>query len=349
MPHQDSRILVVEDEELNRTLLVKLLQKEGFSKISTAENGLLALEMIRQTDFDAILLDISMPEMDGYDLLEQLHADMHLREIPVIMISGVDDSESTIRCIELGATDYLHKPIDPLLLRARLGSCLERKYLQNRQETYIAQMKAEKKRSDQLLNVILPSSVASELKSIGHIPPRRYDNTALLFCDISGFTAYCDKHSPDEVISSLQLLFGEFEEATRRHGLEKIKTIGDAFMSAAGLTVPHDEPLLAAIACGLDMIASTRNLDQSWDIRVGINQGSVVAGIVGKDRYQFDVWGDAVNVASRMADIASKNSIALPLDAWLSIKNQCSGKSRGILEIKGKGKLEVVEVSGLLT
>lgn len=342
-------ILVVDDDDINRSLLLRLLEEQNYRDVEVASNGRQAIEKIHQRRFDAILLDIQMPEVDGYAVLEYLQSDMRLRDIPVIMISGVDELSSVVKCIEMGASDYLHKPTEPLLLRARLGASLDKKRLRDRQFQHLRQLRAEKKRSDALLNVILPATVAAELKTLGRVPPRRYENAALLFCDIVGFTAYCNENSPEDIVNSLQALFEKFEEITIKHNMEKIKTIGDEFMSAAGLTQPNDEPLLSAVACGLEMIEAVRLLGQDWRVRVGVNQGPVVAGIVGHDKYQFDVWGDTVNLAARLAQGDKENVVVLPVDAWLSIQDQCEAQSLGLVNVKGKGQIEVVQVRCLET
>ena len=292
MKDDNQAILVVEDEEFNRTLIVRHLGKEGYDNVEVAENGRQALEMARAGNFDLVLLDIEMTEMDGYGVLEQLKSDMRLRDIPVIMISSIDDMNSIVKCIELGAADYLPKPFDPVLLRARLGACLGKKRLVDEKASYLCQIKNEKKKSDDLLNVILPTAVANELKRNGRVEPKRYDDVALLFCDVVGFTSYCDVHPPEEVVANLQPLFEKFEELAKTHGMEKIKTIGDEFMATAGLLTENDSPLLASIACGLEMGAAAREMEPNWEVRTGVHLGSVVAGIVGRDKYQFDVWGD---------------------------------------------------------
>ena len=347
MDTNSAKLLIVDDDEFGRSVTSRLLQKEGYSDFDMAENGSIALKKIRENDYDAIMLDVEMPELDGFGVLEELQKDMRLRDIPVIMISGVDETASVIRCIELGASDYLHKPIDPVLFRARLGSSIEKKRLQDQQRVYISQLREEKNRADQLLNIILPEVVANELKSMGRVPSRSYRNVSILFCDIVNFTAYCDSHSAENVVDGLQNLFKSFEKITDEHGLEKIKTIGDAFMVSGGLMLANSDPLKSAIACGLDMIKSAKTNVPEWQVRVGINQGNVIAGIVGHYKYQFDVWGDTVNTAARMAKIANVNSLALPIKAWMSVQDSCDARSMGQVEVKGKGKLEVVEVYDL--
>ncbi len=341
------KLLVVDDDEFNRRIITRLLAKENYSDVDMAGNGREALDLIGKGDYDAIMLDIEMPEIDGYGVLEHLQKDMRLRQIPVIMISGVDETASVIKCIELGATDYLHKPIDPVLLRARLGACLDKKRMHDQQSSYVNQLREEKKRADQLLNVILPTAAANELKSAGRVPPRRYDNVAILFCDIVGFTEFCDNHSAEEVVSGLQSLFEACERITKKHGMEKIKTIGDEFMASAGLMTPNSDPLLSAVACGLEMIEASKECEPPWEVRVGINGGPVVAGIVGHDKYQFDVWGDAVNLAARLTGAGGPGKLVVSMNAWLNIQDSCDGRSLGRVDLKGKGEIEIIEVYGL--
>ena len=183
------RILAVDDENFNLKLLIRHLEKEGFSDVTTASNGSEALEVMRSDSFDLILMDIEMPEMDGIQTLEVLKSDMKQRDIPVIMISGVEEMDSIVKCIELGAEDYLSKPFNPVMLRARVNACLEKKRLRDMEGQHLTQIKSEKKKSDQLLNIILPSAAASELKATGKVAPRSYDQAAILFCDIVGFTS----------------------------------------------------------------------------------------------------------------------------------------------------------------
>jgi DNA-binding response OmpR family regulator len=348
MSNGECRILVVDDEDFNRGLLLRHLKKEGFEAVETADNGKQAMEMARAEGFDLVLLDIEMPEMDGIATLEAIKSDMRLRDIPVIMISGVEEMDSIIKCIELGAEDYLHKPFNPVMLRARVNASLEKKRLRDLEASHLSQIKAEKKKADRLLNVILPAAAASELKATGKVAPRSYDDATILFCDIVDFTSYCNSHSAEQVVNSLQALFIRFEAITRSHRMEKIKTIGDEFMAAAGLTGQNFQPLLSAVKCGLDMAAATKELDIGWEVRVGVHAGPVVAGIVGDEKYQFDVWGDAVNTASRMTGLGSPGKVIMTYESWLQVQDDCEGRSLGKLEVRGKGSIEVVECTGVV-
>ena len=286
-----------------------------------------------------------MPEMNGYEVLEHIKADLSLRDIPVIMISAVDEMESVVRCIELGAEDYLSKPFNATLLKARVGASLDKKKLRDQETSYLAQIESEQRRSDELLHAILPEGAVRELKTTNEVQPRRYDDVAVMFCDIVSFTAYCEQNPPEKVVGELQELVHRFEDIAFETGLEKIKTVGDAFLATAGLLHEVDDPVLAGARAGLAMVAASQEVPPGWQVRVGLHFGPVVAGVVGRRKFMFDLWGDTVNVASRVSDQAEPGTVLLSGDAWAQIRTSASGQSRGMVPLKGKGEMELVEVT----
>ncbi|MEK1927672.1 MAG: adenylate/guanylate cyclase domain-containing protein [Rhizobium giardinii] len=340
-------LLVVDDNEDNRFTLTERLKREGYGNVVCASNGREALELLATRPFDLVLLDITMPEMDGYQVLHEVKADTTLRNIPIVMISAVDEIESVARCIGLGAEDYLAKPFNAVLLRARLAACLEKKKLRDQEAVYTQQIENEKRRADELLYAMLPPGAVRELKATNAVRPRRYDEVAVLFCDIVGFTAYCDENPPEKVVEHLQALNEEYERIVRQHEMEKIKTIGDAFMATAGLFTPVPDPVFASLQCGLDMVTASRRTEPSWEVRVGVQFGPVVAGIIGHRQYLFDLWGDTVNMASRIAAHANPGTVATSGATWHRIRDRGRGRSLGFVDIKGKGRIELIECQGL--
>ena len=336
-------ILVVDDNEDNRYTLIMRLKREGWQTVVEAQTGRQALALLAERRFDLVLLDIMMPEMNGYEVLEQIKSDMALRDVPVIMISAVDEIDSVVRCIELGAEDYLLKPFNAVLLRARIGACLEKKRLRDHEASYLERLKAERRRADDLLHAMLPPGAVQELKASNTVRPRRYEDVAALFCDVANFTAYCERNPPEQVVAELQALIERFEEIAERHGLEKIKTVGDAFLATAGLLRRAEDPVLAAIRCGLAMVETARSQSPFWEVRVGIHHGPVVAGIIGRRQYLFDLWGDTVNTAARIVAQAPVGAVVVSASTWLAVRNRCRGRSRGSVEFKGKGPVELVE------
>jgi class 3 adenylate cyclase len=200
------------------------------------------------------------------------------------------------------------------------------------------------RQADELLHCLLPTAAAVEIQNIGTVIPRRYENVAVLFADVVDFTSYCDKHEPEDVVSRLDALFVVFEQVSAAHGLEKIKTVGDAFMAAAGLLKEVGDPLMAAVRCGLEMARTSIEAQLGWEVRVGVHVGPVVAGIVGQERYQFDIWGDTVNVAARLVRKGKPGCVVLTQEEWQRIDDCFEGQSLGELELKGKGVVSLVEV-----
>lgn len=339
-------ILIVDDDEDNRTMLSRRLQRLGF-QTATAENGRSALEKLKDACFDLMLLDIQMPELNGYQVLECMKADPKISDVPVIVLSASDEIERVARCIEMGAEDYLPKPFDPVLLQARIGASLEKKRLRDREISHLRQIQEEKQRSDDLLHIILPHDVAQELKTTQTVKPRRFENVGVLFCDIVSFTAWCDRHAPHEVLTNLQSLVEAFERISLECGLEKIKTIGDSFMATAGLLAPATNPALDCVRSGLAMIANAKELPANWQVRVGIHVGPVMAGVVGRRKYQYDIWGDTVNTAARMEQAALPGSICVTADTWQSLAAHCNGVRQGNVDIKGKGTLDLYRIEQL--
>jgi class 3 adenylate cyclase len=339
-------ILVVEDNAVGRDVLARRLGRDGHA-VSVAEDGLHALGLLAGRSFDLILLDVIMPGLNGLEVLQRLKADERLRHVPVIMISALQDLDAVVRCIEMGAEDYLPKPCSPVLLRARVGACLEKKRLRDREVRHLEEIDRERRRADELLHVILPGEVVVELKATNEVRPRRHEDVAVLFADIVGFTPFCDHRTPEEVVRHLQRLVESWEEAALRHGVQKIKTVGDAFMAAAGLR-PADNAVLSCLRCGLELIAACRALPTGWDLRVGIHVGPVVAGVMGRRQYLYDLWGDTVNTAARMESHGVPGSVTLSGHAWAKVAPLCRGRSLGTLSVKGKGQMEMMCFEGFV-
>jgi adenylate cyclase len=340
-------ILVVDDDEYNRDLLSRLLRREGHT-VACAADARQAMALIASQLFDLILLDVRMPDSDGVQTLAAIKADERYRHLPVIMISACDEMDIAVRCIEMGAEDYLPKPFNPVLLKARVSAGLEKKRLRDREVLFLQQIQQEQKRSDELLHIIFPDEIVRELKTASFVRPKRFDNVAVLFCDIADFTPFCDGHEPEEVVRHLQELIELWEGIALRHHVEKIKTIGDAFMAAAGLLEnPVDHPVLHCVRCGLDLIAASRQLPIPWEVRVGIHLGPVVAGVIGCRHYLFDLWGDTVNTAARMESHGIPGAVVLSRPAWEAVADRCHGEPLGHIDIKGKGLMEMIRVERL--
>ncbi|MCC5833014.1 MAG: adenylate/guanylate cyclase domain-containing response regulator [Chlamydiales bacterium] len=330
------RVLVVDDYPANRELLKKRLEREGHV-VGEAADGAEALELLKKESYDLVLLDILMPKMNGYEVLEAIQKDAELHALPVIVITAVENIDSIVKCIEMGAYDYLTKPFNPVILKARVNACLEKKALRDREIK-------EKKRADELLSVILPAPIIEELKNTERVAPKLYDQAAILFCDVVEFTEYCNTHTPQEVLENLQLLIDLFENLAIKHNTQKIKTSGDSFMCAAGIIFPTDNPVLDCVQCGLEMVENAPKIGAKWEVRVGIHVGPAMAGVVGHRQYLFDVWGDTVNIAARLAEHGSIGSVTLSEKAMEWIEGKYETVAVGKFPIRGIGNTQLYRV-----
>ncbi|HJZ47854.1 MAG TPA: adenylate/guanylate cyclase domain-containing protein [Roseiflexaceae bacterium] len=335
-------VLVVDDFEANRRNFSRLLKLQGHTA-SVAENGRKALALLRERPFDLVLLDILMPEMDGYQVLEQIRADPQLRQIPVVVISGVEDMSSIVRCIELGAADYMLKPCDPLLLRARVSACLETKRLRDQEQAYLQQLQAEQARSERLLLNILPQPIADRLKHSHKPIAEQFDDVTVLFADIVDFTKLAARIAPTELIGLLNEIFSLFDELAERYGLEKIKTIGDSYMAAGGLPKPHPYHTAAVADMALAMQRAIARFSarrgEVFDMRVGISSGPAIAGVIGTKKFIYDLWGDTVNTASRMESHGLPGQIQVCAATYERLRDRYLFEERGEVQVKGKGTM----------
>jgi adenylate cyclase len=334
-----ARILIVDDEPMNVDLLEQELELLGHDTLP-AGDGAEALDVLARQPVDLVLLDVMMPRLDGYEVLRRIKADGGLRHLPVIMISALDQLSSVVRCIELGAEDYLPKPFEPVLLAARVGACLEKKRLHDREAAHLRRIEAqlriiveERERADRLLHAILPAPAVAELKASGAVLPRRHDAVVVLFADLVAFTRYCEANPPEAVVAGLDRLAHDCEALLGAHGLEKIKMLGDGFLATANLLAPLTDPVPAALRCALAMQAAAGGL--GWSLRVGIHVGPVVAGVVGQTKFSFDLWGDTVNVAARLASLGTEAAVYLSDAAWQQVAGRCRSTPLGPLELKG--------------
>ncbi len=340
-PNQ-GHILVVDDNRLNRMKLAHSLEQQGHT-VALAEDGQQALEMVRAQSFDLVLLDIIMPEMDGYQVLEHMKRDTALRDVPVIVISALDEIKSVVKCIEMGAEEYLTKPFDPVLLRARIGASLERKQLRDQEQAYLEQLQIERERSERLLLNILPQPIADRLKEGESIIADSFDEVTVLFADIVGFTPLSAPMSPKTLVFLLNGLFSTFDQLAEKHGLEKIKTMGDAYMVVGGLPTPRSDHAEAVAEMALDIQSTLDQFkidgDKPLRMRIGMHTGPVVAGVIGTIKFSYDLWGDTVTTASRMESHGLGDRIQVSEATYNCLRDAYLFEKRGTIQVKGKGEM----------
>ena len=338
-----SRVLVVDDNAANRDVLARRLTREGHQAV-TAANGASALELVASQEFDLVLLDLIMPEMNGFEVLRRLKATEHTSHVPVIVISALDELDSVVRCIESGAEDYLTKPFNPVLLRARISASLEKKRLRDREKKFIQDLEQERQRSDSLLLHILPQSVIDRMREGEKVIADRITDATILFCDLVGFTALSQELSADRTIEFLSRIFSAFDRLAVEHGVEKIKTIGDAYMAAAGVPEPQADHVLRIVTLAPRMLETVEAIAKETGLklqaRIGIHTGPIVAGVIGTHKFVYDVWGDTVNTASRMESHSLAGRIQISAATRAALGDRFEVEPRGLVDIKGKGLME---------
>ncbi len=326
--NRDTRILVVDDSPANLQALTITLKTRGY-EVSVAGNGIEALELVQSERPDLILLDVMMPEMDGYETCRRLKASEATRDIPLIFLTARSATSEIVRGFELGAVDYVAKPFNPHELLARVHTHLTMDRLHRENE--------------RLLLSILPASIAERLKSGEGAIADHFPEVSVLFADLVEFTQLSRDLSPGHLVSLLDELFSDFDAIARERGVEKIKTIGDCYMAVCGMPERIDDHAAALAGLALEMINCVKRFNESrgtsLQVRIGLNSGPVVAGVIGRSRFIYDLWGDTVNTASRMESTGLPNRVQVTEQFFRALAEHFDFEERGEVEVKGKGRL----------
>jgi adenylate cyclase len=336
------RILIADDNRVNRLLLARSLEQEGHTVVF-AEHGGEALELLRQQPFDLLLLDVLMPELDGYEVLAELQEDPHLREIPVVVTSALDELDSVVRCLEMGAEDYLTKPVNPVLLSARINASLEKKRLRDQQR--------------ELISKFATKEVADDLLTSGFSLGGQYVDASAMFCDIRSFTTIAEAREPSETIELLNDYYLLMMDAINGEGGIVNQMVGDGLMAIFGAPAPREDHRQAAVLAARQMVELIRLFNEEQAARnkveiqigVGVASGRVVAGYTGThNRATYTCVGDTVNVAARLE--AHTKELGRPI---LIDENTRQGLGDGIpVEAQGelvmKGKTEPTKLYAVL-
>jgi class 3 adenylate cyclase/CheY-like chemotaxis protein len=369
-------ILVVDDDPVTRLMLTAGLERDGHH-VATVENGAEALVLVRSQSFDVVLLDVLMPQMDGYGVLEQLKGDPDLRHIPVVMVTSVDDVDSAVRCIELGADDYLSKPIDPVLLTARVNAGLTKKRLHdvemehldqvarlNRQlEGRVEEQMAELVRTGELKR-FMPHQIAEGLLAGELSPSEGFERRklTLLFADMVGFTDLSDTLEPEELSDVLNEYLREMTAVVVSHRGTLDNYIGDGLMVIFGAPIREEESIQAwgAMQAAFDMKARAeeltaairgRGIPADLRVRVGVNTGHCTVGVFGSDILRaYKAVGFAVNVAARLQSEAEPGTVLVGFRTYALVKDRVRAEQRAPLTLKGAARpveaWEILELVG---
>jgi adenylate cyclase len=342
-------ILIVDDNEDNRYTLQLMLESDGHERMTCAAGGNEAIALIKKEKFSLVLLDLMMPDLNGDEVLKVIKSDPDKRDMPVVMLSADTDADKVSQCIELGADDYLPKPFNPTILRARIGAALRRHSLRALENEYVGKIENEKRHSENLLRNILPAEIVTRLRNGESNIADHFDDATVIFADVVGFGKITARMKAYEIVACLNQLFSEFDKLAEEVGIEKIKTIGDSYMAVCGLPTPRPNHARMAARFALEMVAATARLRSRlpvpFTIRVGLHSGPVMAGVIGTRKFAYDVWGDTVNVAARMEAASAPNRVLASVTTVKALGNDYSFDGPHKIDNKGGRVLEAFFVS----
>jgi class 3 adenylate cyclase len=369
----EAALLVVDDIEDNRYTLTRRLSREGYTNVTTAANGREALDLLQEKPIDLVLLDIMMPDMNGYEVLERVKVDPNLRHIPIIMISAVDEIESVIRCVELGAEDYLSKPFNPTLLRARVGASLERKRLHDQVRAQAADLAMwnktlEKRVADQLAEIermgrlkrFLSPQIAEAVLASGDesvLESHRRDIT-VVFCDVRGFTAFAETAEPEEVTSFLREYHTRLGALIHKYEGTLERFTGDGLMVLFNDPLRCTDPSIRAVRMAVEMRMQVNEATAKWrkqghelGFGMGISYGYATLGRIGfEGRFDYSAVGTVVNLAARLCGEARDGQILIDGKVLSAIEAVAETQPAGELTLKGLHRpIPAFNVCGLVS
>ena len=328
-------VLVVDDEEQNRSLLRDPLEARGY-EVAEAENGLQALQKIAGRPPDVILLDLMMPKMNGFEVCRRLKADSKTAHIPILMVTALSDRKERLMGIEAGANDFLNKPIDIQDVMLRVGNAVYAKHLHD-------QLQVEQEKSEQLLLSILPKPIAERMKNGETNIADSHPDVTVLLADLVGFTTLSAHIGPEQIVQLLNEIFSAFDLLAEKQGLEKIKTIGDAYMVAGGISYPRPDHAEASAELAINLRGEIERLNQQYNtsvrLRIGICTGPVVAGVIGCRRFAYDLLGETFNLACRLETTGEAGKIQIAESTYERLKHKYQFEPKHTVDVKGHAPL----------
>jgi CheY-like chemotaxis protein len=339
--HADGTLLVVDDNVMNRDLLTRQLVREGYN-VFTAASGREALEKLRLHDFDLVLLDVIMPEMDGVQVLEQIQDDATLSEVPVVMISALDEIQGVARCLEKGAADYLTKPFDPVLLRARLSSTLQIHRLREdlrRSEDELAQSRGSAQR---LARSLLPPPLLEGFERGEPSALSEYSEVTAIVVRLEGIDAIASRRASETAALVTQAL-ALFEQCAHEKGFELTRATDRSCTAIAGAPQWNEMHAELAADFALDLRARFRDTLAiplaPLQIRIGLHTGVLVTGLAGMSKLVCGMWGDSVTTADAIASHAPLGSVQLSASTCAKLADKFVLESPATIEVAGHGHL----------
>ena len=352
----NGKVLIVDDQEVNVILLERMLRGAGYVSIESTTDPNEVCELHRKNRYDLILLDLQMPGMDGFQVMESLKEIETGGYLPVLVITAQPDHK--LRALKAGAKDFVSKPFDLAEVLIRVYNMLEVRLLHLETKNLYDRVLAEQKVSERLLLNVLPHSIAERLKGRPEVTAGiftevivdSFADVTVLFADIVEFTKFSERVSAEVLVDVLNDIFTRFDSIAENRGIEKIKTIGDAYMAAAGLPEPMADHATRMAHMALDMIEAMDRFNEhsryKLKVRIGIDTGAVMAGVIGKRKFSYDLWGDVVNTASRMESHGVAGRIQVTDSTRQRLNKSFMLENRGAIDVKGKGEINTWFLNG---
>jgi len=342
------RVLLVDDQPMIGEAVRRLLADQADITFAFCKDAAKALSTAEEFQPTVILQDLVMPDIDGLDLVSQFRSHPSTEKIPVLMLSANEEAATKAQLLEAGANDYLIKLPHQIELIARIRvhseaykRLLERDAAFGALERSLADLTREREKSERLLRNILPDTIAERLKNNVSTIAETYSSVSVLFADLCGFTTFSERVDASQLVDLLDDIFSAFDHLANAYGVEKIKTIGDAYMAVAGLPEARDDHAEAVAGMALGMLEAfrgvMRNRGLSMEVRIGIHSGPVVAGVIGKHKFSYDLWGDTVNTASRMESHGEPSRVHVSQGTYTLLQDRYRFTDRGKMNVKGKG------------
>ncbi len=348
MTAKKNKILIAEDEYIIAIDLKRTLEKLGYVITAHVARGEDVIEHAETDNPDLILMDIMLEgEMSGIQAAEAIKQKYN---IPIVYLTAFTDEKTLQKAKITEPVGYILKPFEERSLHSAIEIALYKYEMETQLKIKTRELEDEKNRTDELLHHILPDEIIKELKSNGIVNPRHFMNISILFTDFPGFTNIMNTLPPGDLVEELNDIFSSFDGIIENYGLEKLKTLGDTYMIGGGFPKISDDHAVKIVSAALDMMDFIMKRNKvskiQWRLRAGVNSGQVVAGVVGTNKFTYDVWGDTVNIASRMESNSEPDKINISGSTYEMIKEHFICRNRGKLNVKGKGEVDMYFVVG---
>ena len=351
-----SKVLIVDDQQANVILLERTLRGAGYLCVTSTTNPTEVCDLHRDNRYDLILLDLQMPGMDGFQVIEGLKQIETEGYLPVLVVTAQPNHK--LRALKAGARDFVSKPFDLAEILVRVHNMIEVRLLHLEMKALYGRVVAEQRITERLLLNVLPSSIVERLKghpavtaeSFTEVIADKCADVTVLFADIVDFTRFSEGVSAEILVSVLNDVFTRFDRIADDRGLEKIKTNGDSYMAAAGVPIPLSDHAIRAAHMALDMLDAMAQFNEQsvykLRLRIGIDSGPIVAGVIGKRKFLYDLWGDVVNTASRMESHGVSGRIQVTDATRQRLSELFQVEQRGMIDVKGKGPMHTWFLNG---